>query len=69
MILCGDMHQSFTDILVKLVFDNFLMFANSFIVLSIHYVAPGLDANVLYKCPAPRGGPCDSTAFLLFLVK
>jgi len=30
VILCGDMHQSFTDILVKWVFDNFPMFAISF---------------------------------------
>ena len=66
MIPSGDMHQSFIDIFVKSFFDNFLVFANSFSVLYIHYVAPGLDANVQYKCPAPRGGPYDSTAFLLF---
>ena len=30
MIPCGDMHQSFTDALVKWFFDNFSMFADSY---------------------------------------
>jgi len=36
-----------------------------FRLVSIHCVAPGLDAGVMYKCPAPAVVPCDSTAFLL----
>jgi len=39
LIPCIDMHQSFTHALVKWFFDNFPMFADSFSVLSIHYVA------------------------------
>jgi len=57
VISCGDMHQSFTDALVKWLIDNFPMFANSFSVLSIHYVfARGLRrcniiaGSFLYKC-------------------
>ena len=34
MTPCGDMHQSFTDALVKWFFDNFPMFADSFDVVS-----------------------------------
>jgi len=58
VIQCGDMHQSFADrsTLVKSVFDNFPMFADSFNVLSIHCVARGLGASFLHKCPASRGG-------------
>jgi len=55
VIPCGDMHQSFTDTLVKWFFDNFPMFADSFSFLSIHCVARGLRASFLYKCPASRG--------------
>ena len=55
MIPCGNMHQSFTDALVKLFFDNFPMFADSFSVLSIHCIAQGLDACFLYKCPVLCG--------------
>ena len=56
MIPCGDMHQSFTDTLVKSFFDNFPMFADSFCVLSIHCITRGLGASFLFKCPASRGG-------------
>jgi len=57
VIACGDMHQSFTDTLVKWLFDNFPIFADSFSVLSIHCVTRGLHASCfLYKCPASRGG-------------
>ena len=52
MIPCGDMHQSFTDALVKWFFDNFATFADSFRVVSIHNVAPGLGASFLYKYTA-----------------
>ena len=38
VIPCGDMHQSFTDKLVKWFFDNFPMFADSFTLPSIHFV-------------------------------
>jgi len=57
---CGDMHQSFTDTLVKWLFDNFRMFADSFSVLSIHCVVRELGANFLHRAVVP----CDSTAFL-----
>jgi len=53
---CGDMHQSFIGILVKSVFDKFLVFADTFSVLSIHCVAWGLGATFLHKCTASRGG-------------
>jgi len=39
VIPCGDMHQSFSDVLVKWFFDNFPMFADSFRLVSIHCVA------------------------------
>jgi len=52
---CGDMHQSFTDALVKWFFDNFPMFAGSFSVVSIHCLARELGTSFLYKCPALRG--------------
>jgi len=42
MIPCSDMHQSFADAHVKWFFDILLMFADSFSVLSIRYVAQGL---------------------------
>jgi len=66
VIPCGDMHQSFTDALAKWFFDNFPMFADSLSVLSVHCVARGLGASILYKCPASRGAwfSCDSTIFL-----
>ena len=47
VIPCSDMHQSFTDALVKWFFDNFPTFADSFRVVSIHNVAPGLGASFL----------------------
>ena len=53
MIPCGDMHQSFTDTLVKWFFDNFSMFADSFRLVSILCVARG--ASFLHKCTASRG--------------
>jgi len=40
---CGDMHQSFTDALVKRCFDNFPMFADSF---SVFFYSP--------RCPRIR---------------
>jgi len=52
----GDMHQSFTDTLVKWFFDNFPMFADSFSVLSIRCVARELGASFLCKCYSSRGG-------------
>jgi len=58
------MHQSFTDAVVKLFFDNSPMFADSFRVVSIHCVARGLGASFLYKVPISCGGYCDITAFL-----
>ena len=54
MILCGDMHKAFIGALVKWVFDNFSMFADSFILVSIHCVAHGLGASFLYECTAAR---------------
>jgi len=58
VIPCGDMHQSFTDTLVKCFFDNFSMFADSFSVLSIHCVRrPKIRCKLsVYKCPASRSG-------------
>ena len=47
MIPCGDMHQSFTYALVKWLFDNFAMFADSLSVLSIHYVAGDYVGTIL----------------------
>jgi len=67
MITCGDMHQSFTDTLVKWFVDNFAipMCADSFSVLPIHRDARGLVASFMHKCPRRAMVPCDSTAFLL----
>jgi len=56
VIPCGDMHQSFTEALVKWFFDKFPMFADSFRLISIHCVARGLGSSFLNKCPASRGG-------------
>jgi len=39
VIPCSDMHQSFTDALVKWFLDNFPTFADSFRLVSIHCVA------------------------------
>jgi len=63
------MHQSFTDTLVKWFIDNFPMFVDSFIVLSVHCVARGLAASFLYKTSVPHRAvvPCDSTAFLFII--
>jgi len=44
MILCGSMHQSFTDALV--VFDNFRMFADSFRLVSIHIRCPRIRCKL-----------------------
>ena len=68
MIPCGDMHQSFTDTLVKWFFNNFLMFADSFSVLSIQCVARRLGANFMCKCHASRGGSLRQHGFLVFLL-
>ena len=62
---CGDMHQSFTDALIKWFFDNFPLFTDSFSVLSTHVVVRGLGASFPYK-PASRIDPCDSTTFLFY---
>jgi len=56
VIPCSDMHQSFTDALVKRFFDNFPMFADSFRLASIHCVARGLGASFLYKCSLQQYG-------------
>jgi len=56
VIPCGEIHQSFAGKLVKWFFDNFSMFPDSFSVLSIGCIVPGLGASFLYKCPASRGG-------------
>jgi len=45
VIPCGDMHQPFTDTLLKWFFDNFPIFADNFSVLSIHWVARRLGAS------------------------
>ena len=55
VIPCGDMHQSFSNSLVKWFFDNFPMFADRFRLVSIHCVVRGLDANFLYMYPESRG--------------
>jgi len=65
VIPCGDMHQSFTDALVKWSFDNFPMFADSFSVVSIHCVDRGLDASFLYRCRASRGSSLRQHGFLV----
>jgi len=67
VISCGDIHQSFSNTLVKWFFDNFPMFANSFSVLSIHRVARGLGASFLYKCPASRGGSPGQHGFVVMV--
>ena len=57
VILCGDMHQSFTGSLVKcFFFDDFPMLADSFSAISIHCNARILFASFLYKCRASHGG-------------
>ena len=66
VIPCGDMacisHSQYT---CKVVFPhNFPMFADSFSVLSIYYVAQGLCASFLYKCPASRGGSLQQHGLL-----
>jgi len=65
VIPCGDMHRPFTDVLVKWFFDNFLMFADSFRLVSIHCVARGLGAGFPYKCPASRGSSVRQHGFLV----
>jgi len=67
MILCGDMHQSFTGALAKWFFDNFPMFADSF-VLSIHCVARGLGTAFSTSAMLRAVVPCDSTAFLYYFI-
>jgi len=69
MIPCGDMHQSFTDTVVKWFFDNFAMFADSFSILSIHCVARGLDTCFVYECPAWRGGSMQQYGLLVTYVE
>jgi len=59
VIPCGDMYQPFSDALVTWLFDNF----PSFRLVSIHFVARGLDASLLYKCPASRGTARPSCYF------
>jgi len=68
VISCGDIHQSFTDVLVKWFFNNFSMFANSFSVLSIHCVVRGLGASFLYKYPASRGSSLRQHGFRVIIV-
>jgi len=57
---CGDMRQSFTDALVNWFFDNFPVFAGSFVLVSIHCVGRGLGTSFVYM------SSYDSTAFLLY---
>jgi len=59
------MHQFFADALLKWFFDNFLVLADSFILVSIHCVARGLGASFLYKCPASRGSSLRQHGFLV----
>jgi len=59
----GNMHQSFTDALVKWVFDNFPMFANSLVYVFIHCVARGLGASFCTNAVHRAVVPCDNTAF------
>ena len=64
-----NIHQSFTDALVKWLFDNFPRFADSFRLVSIHCIAQRLGANFVYKVAHRMVVPCDSTAFLSQVVK
>ena len=56
MIPCGDMHQSLTDTLEKVVFRQLPHVSDSFNVLSVHGTTSGSGASFLYKCPTSRGG-------------
>ena len=67
VILCGNMHQSLTDKLVKWFFDN--LFAESFSVLPVDCIAWRLAANFLYKCPTSRGGSLWQHSLLVFIWK
>jgi len=54
VIPCGDMCQSFTGTRAKWFFDNFLMFSDSFVRVSIQRIARGLGASFLYKYCVPH---------------
>ena len=60
MIACGDMHQSLIDTLVRLFFDNFPMFSNSFSVF-IHCVA---RPRIARWCPATARTSCYLSVLL-----
>jgi len=45
MVPCSDMHQSFTDALVKWFFDNLPMFADSFSVVFVHFITRALASS------------------------
>jgi len=54
---CGDVHQSFTDTVVKWFFCNFPVFADSsvsFLFTVFKSVAPGLDAKLSVYTSAPH---------------
>jgi len=44
------------------------MFADSFIVVTIHCIAQGLGTIYLYKCPALHGSSLRQHGFLVTLV-
>jgi len=48
VIPCGDTHQSFIDALVKWFFDNFLIFSNSFRLVSDHCIARGYHGRTSF---------------------
>jgi len=63
---CDDTHQFFTGIFVKWFFKHFVMFADSFSALSIHFDATGLGASFLHKCHVSRGGPLRQHGLVFF---
>ena len=67
-IPCANMHQFFADALLKWFFDNVLVLADSFSVLSIHCVAWGLGASFLYKFPALCSGSLRQHGFCVMYV-
>ena len=59
------MHQSFTDALVKWLFRQLPMFADSFRLVSVHCVAEDYVQAFCTSVPHRAVVPCDITAFLL----
>ena len=64
MIPCGDMHQSFTDTLIKWFFDNFPMFP--IVLMFFLFTALPVDQMQAFCTSAPHRVVvlCNSTAFL-----